>query len=272
MRQTSTCDGFFSWITERNRVWMRRNQGCAKPWTDDAIMQRYKFTNVFRELDTGTIALRDMLRREDSRGMLSDGLIVFNVAAYRMFNRAEHGRSGPWMHHHELHEYVTSLVTRGRRVFTGAHMHSGTASSNLRSLRALYDHKDRVADLCHEQRRLESVFHSLLRYDHIGRFIAYEIVCDLRFEIGARWIDVDTWCNIGPGSKRGLQRLGMPPTVASTVTLLDRAREYLPIDRWTEAMGVPFELREIEHSLCEFDKYERARLGEGAPKQRYDGA
>ncbi len=34
-----------------------------------------------------------------------------------------------------------------------------------------------------------------------------------------------------------------------------------------EAIWPPLELREIEHSLCEFDKYERVRLGEGKPKQ-----
>ena len=29
------------------------------------------------------------------------------------------------------------------------------------------------------------------------------------------------------------------------------------------------EMREIEHCLCEFDKYERARLGEGRPRAKY---
>jgi hypothetical protein len=29
------------------------------------------------------------------------------------------------------------------------------------------------------------------------------------------------------------------------------------------------EMRDIEHSLCEFDKYERVRNGEGAPRGRY---
>jgi hypothetical protein len=31
-----------------------------------------------------------------------------------------------------------------------------------------------------------------------------------------------------------------------------------------------WEMREVEHTLCEFDKYERARLGEGRPKQRFN--
>ena len=29
------------------------------------------------------------------------------------------------------------------------------------------------------------------------------------------------------------------------------------------------EMRDIEHSLCEFDKYERVRLGQGAPRSKY---
>ena len=29
------------------------------------------------------------------------------------------------------------------------------------------------------------------------------------------------------------------------------------------------EMRDIEHSLCEFDKYERVRLGEGKPRSLY---
>lgn len=29
--------------------------------------------------------------------------------------------------------------------------------------------------------------------------------------------------------------------------------------------------QDIQNCLCEFDKYERVRLGEGAPKQRYPG-
>ena len=30
-----------------------------------------------------------------------------------------------------------------------------------------------------------------------------------------------------------------------------------------------WEMRDVEHTLCEFDKYERAVVGDGTPKQRY---
>jgi hypothetical protein len=33
----------------------------------------------------------------------------------------------------------------------------------------------------------------------------------------------------------------------------------------------PFEIREIEHSLCEFDKHQRCLQGQGRPRQRFAG-
>ena len=32
------------------------------------------------------------------------------------------------------------------------------------------------------------------------------------------------------------------------------------------------ELRDVEHSLCEFDKYCRVKFGEGEPRSHYPGA
>ena len=45
--------------------------------------------------------------------------------------------------------------------------------------------------------------------------------------------------------------------------LLDVSDDYLDL-------ALPrLEMREIEHCLCEFDKYERVRLGEGRPRSKY---
>jgi hypothetical protein len=33
--------------------------------------------------------------------------------------------------------------------------------------------------------------------------------------------------------------------------------------------GKPMHAQDLQNCLCEFDKYERARLGEGTPKQIY---
>ena len=44
----------------------------------------------------------------------------------------------------------------------------------------------------------------------------------------------------------------------------------LKIVNWNKDSFVPvLEMREIEHSLCEFDKYQRVKNGEGKPRSIY---
>ena len=81
-----------------------------------------------------------------------------------------------------------------------------------------------------------------------------------------------TWANPGPGAKRGLNRIHLRE-LEQTVKkdqlnfemkqLLDYSPDYL------ENHMQPLEMRDIEHCLCEFDKYERVRLGQGRPRAKY---
>ena len=68
--------------------------------------------------------------------------------------------------------------------------------------------------------------------------------------------------------------LGMDPTVYSAKTLHVAAKNHLEphvLKHYFNQAWPPFEMREIEHSLCEFHKYEKARLGIGQPKQKLKG-
>lgn len=78
-----------------------------------------------------------------------------------------------------------------------------------------------------------------------------------------------------------MTRLGLPVSVDTMIALWKESAEYLegeirnhhPLIKIADKRGrkrkLPFELREIEHSLCEFDKYERVRRGEGRPRQLF---
>lgn len=111
----------------------------------------------------------------------------------------------------------------------------------------------------------------------IGGFIGYEIACDLRHTRllhDAR--DVNSWANPGPGAKRGIHRLltgkakmaGKKPDYQRAMRkLLKMAPRMLSKD--VKNCEWPFEMREIEHSLCEYDKYMRVKNGEGKPRSKY---
>lgn len=283
---SSTLTGFFGWINERTAIYNRRASGATPPWTDDAILQRYKFTNAFRELDRGTVALHKMIwqdfpvKRKDRGINLAD--VVFNIWWYRLFNRAEHAINPGFCDSAE--EVLSAMRFKekdGFPVFTGAHMTSSAGGVTKlqhyhEAVEQAFDNSQDIVDLCRDG-RMQVVFNRLLLHKCLGPFVAYEICCDLRY-VPALWpqgypTDVYSWANIGPGAKRGLNRLGLKPELDSMIRLWwdsidylsDEVRKHHP--RMRAAPEYPyFELREIEHSLCEFDKYERVRRGEGRPR------
>lgn len=253
---------FFDFMIERHNIWKRRFRGDPPPWTDDEILQNFRFTNVFRELDKGTKALRLMLQEKSVSGEF-----VWNIIWYRLFNWFEHAFNPGYCNPKILRESLTKKHSKGLKLFTSAHMTWGPETgrpkflSFLDILDELWERKD---DLCldiEECVEMKEVFDLLKKISGVGPFISYEIVCDLRWYF--EFDDILTWCNVGPGAKRGLQRLGMNPTIQSCIRLFDMAPHFLKIQE------VKFELREIEHSLCEFDKYQRTLHGEGRPKEKF---
>lgn len=85
-------------------------------------------------------------------------------------------------------------------------------------------------------------------------------------------IDRNTWCPAGPGARRGLNRIYGRP-VAQHTSAASCLREMLKLFEYARVNRASFlpelELHDIQFQLCEFDKYERVRLGEGRPKVRY---
>src|SRR5688500_13499948 len=75
---------FWDLVAERQRVWHRRFVlGEKWPWTSDKILQEFSFTNVYRQLDPGTIYLvNNILEKEESFTNRA-----FNNILYRIVGR-----------------------------------------------------------------------------------------------------------------------------------------------------------------------------------------
>ena len=253
-------DEFYRLMIERHLIYRRRfSNGCPPPWTEDPIMQRYKFCNVFRQFDRGTIALRNMIPTKSP-----DWLRLWNTVWYRLFNWRGNAKWFECVEDLRLH--MTKRWVDDEILFTDAHMTSGRAGEPkyecmLDTSDDVFDAASKLFEMCLSAQRMERAFHLFTPFYAIGPFVAYEIVCDLRFVMELfQPTDTLTWANVGPGAKRGMQRLGLEPTLETMRwILLDSRRPKLKCE-W------PFELREIEHSLCEFDKY--CRIDEGAKTMR----
>lgn len=288
-------DRFFAFAIARHGIYLRRNAGDPPPWTPDPILRKFKFTNVFRELDRTTVWYRENVRQVlDGRDSVLPATILF-----RWFNRIEtcaavFDNLGPatlgsgvcpfttWLQDPDDGGQLRSVIreARGKGPYvTGAYiiktpdgMDKLTGVLSLCGAFAKSDWSG-MADSWRAMKSLEKAWRSLLSFPFMGRFMAYEVVSDIRHtEILKDATDIHTWANPGPGAMRGLNRIQGTPlkSVRPTAQMMQEMQTLLRMSNegfW--AYNTPWEMREVEHTLCEFDKYERVRLGEGRPRNLF---
>jgi hypothetical protein len=115
----------------------------------------------------------------------------------------------------------------------------------------------------------------LLRFDGMGDFMVNQIVTDYKYTRLCRDAeDRSTFVMAGPGTIRGLNRyhgrpvdqgLNRAKAKGELLTIREELASFIPT-----AMLAYFEdLNNLSNTFCEFDKYLRAKTGEGRPKQLY---
>jgi hypothetical protein len=276
--------GFYYWINERHAIYQKRVKGEPGPWTGNPILRDYKFTNPFRENDRDTIWMRKHWTgpNEDQPWEIQ----IFNCGMFRMFGGTdflgEHGYVTEW-DPERTKKLAREFINSKRKAFTGAYVITNQGMTNPKEevicdyfLTPLWIAAERLAEVARNN-SLQQLHRALFDQPGFGGggFMAYEVVTDLNYTPVLRnATDRFTWANAGPGAKRGLNRLMErdihKPLKSATCNmlmqaLLARAPKYLE-------KHVPLEhvdMRTIEHSLCEWDKYQRVALKEGMPKGVY---
>ena len=276
MVSTSSVDGFFYYINERHKIFIKRHLEDPFPWTDDEILQTYSFCNVFRELDKVTVWIRENWKEPYA----DHPNLPFAMAMARQINWPETLEELGFPEHwnpERIKAIMQGRMNRKEKVYTGAYMLTGTLGGTKveqtidKILTPLYENPPPI-----HHNSLQNTWAEYLPYAGFSGFMAYEVVTDLRHtKYLDKAEDIMTWANAGPGAKRGLNRINVRPLEQSIKTdqLNEEMKDLLDISGEvadTLDPSVPdLEMREIEHCLCEYDKYERVRLGEGRPRAKF---
>ena len=265
------------WINERENIRLRREEGADKPWTDNWVLQQYRFCNVRREDDRVTKWVAANWRN----GYPDHPLLTPAMVLARMFNLPDHLAEFPDFtmytdSDHWLRDCKVATIRRRAKdlkLFNGAYLIT-TCGVKMDKVDYVYEVVRQVAsyDYCYDS--LESIAKQLMNINGIGSFLSAQVVADLKntpghpFQGAPDWW---SWAAPGPGSRRGLQRalggLKVPERqfLAHATPLYERIAPHLG-----EHVG-PLHMQDFQNCLCEYDKYRRA-LGGGRPKQRYPGA
>lgn len=285
---------FFSFVHERESVRLKKEAGAPFPWTDDTILQTYKFTNVRREHDRTTKRFIEHYASHHDAMNIAEQFL--NCAVARYFGDADFVASLGWIDNgdditgkilHHVNDYRHGNPKKN--VFTGAYVVSNFGRTEPKEevvcgiLEGLW-RELKEGQLLYITTRgswKETVENMRSLYGFGGSgFMAKEVTLDTMFfsDIWGgldRPLDYWRWTPIGPGSARGVGRVlyedftvnevRIPEAkVLKVIMSLYESQE----GRWPSDWG-RLSPHDIQFQLCEFDKYERVRLGQGRPRSKY---
>lgn len=275
---------FFKFVNEREHIRIAKESGAPQfMWTQDPVLQQFRFCNIFREDDKTTRYFRDTVRDP----LRDTPFVLPATIGWRWFNKIETCGQAKWW---TLYGWKRELAERDFRpiqqgptpLVTGAYLIKTPNGTD--KLTGILDCMDEAMYLIHHvfaeaayTKSLEDTHAALMRIPYLGRFMAYEIVTDLRHTyLLEDASDIDTWASAGPGCARGLGRVNSGDVSEFSYGSAKAQQVMLKLMHtilWESTKSWdypdrPWEMREVEHSLCEYDKYRRAQEG-GKLKRRY---
>lgn len=262
-----------AFIKEREFIRRKKEAGKKHPWTEDKILNTYRFCNIHREDDRVTRELGELapVGHED---------LWFWWVVARLFNLPSTMR--------KIGEHVLPFnplkmramlgkLRTDSNIFNAAYIVStnGIAMDKVeyvitRVLVPLWKDRKRMRPDSHDT--LETYHLRLMTYDGLGSFLAAQVVADMKYVFPLdKATDWWTFAASGPGSRRGLNRvMGVDPDAgwkrgAWEEALVGLARV---VEKPLARVNIKLHNQDLQNCLCEFDKYRRAVEG-GRPKQLY---
>ena len=292
---------FFNFIYDRQEVWYKRNVlKLAAPWSNDEILKSYKFCNVYRELDGGTLEISKYLQKTD----ISPEMKLFNIVAYRFFNRRDTieklfgGLLDPEDFNIVEYEKRFDEIKKEESIFSNAYLissHPYNASyrakdKHVQVLLMLDDLRKNISAFVQELHRSSPEEGLRVVERHVamaGPFLSGQILLDATYAGDIVRYTGDDFLVVGPGALWGLKLIfggslnkkqaeekcrylhGIQKEEFARLRKC-RGKDWFAV-RW-DKLGYPNApylcLHDVQNSLCEFRKYWRLKNGAKA-KKRY---
>lgn len=276
-KPTHVYDTYWRFAAERQAIFFRRLSAARQPWTQDAILREYKFTNVYRASDRVS---QFLIRNVAYRGELSARETFFRVMLFKLFNKV-----ATWellsetfgelryadFSVKEFDRVLTKASASGARIYSAAYI-MPTGGKNYEGGRKHKMHLELLERMMREDlpSRLEETpsmgkaFELLRAYPTIGDFLGYQFVTDLNYTGFLDYSEME-FVIPGPGAKDGIRKcfsdLGGLSEAEIIKLVTDRQEAEF------ERLGVQFpslwgrrlQLIDCQNVFCEVDKYSRVR-------------
>ena len=280
--QPEILEEFLYTAKERHRIYRAKEQGLNRPWTEDPVLQNFFFCNLFRQYDKCSKWIIDNIvpfKRWDL-------LILYRfISTYETFVAIkEYGI--PLDSMVGVREVLREWKSEGKTLFSSCFIRNPripggwTETYNVPFILTEEIKKNGELEEVLSHGSLELTVDFLSQFPGTAGFMGYEYACDFVYAGLLDPKDEMYWANMGPGARKGMSWLvyNHPDVMIHEDDWLHLARELLPImKKYIEKEFVleKVTMREVEHWLCEFQKYKKYQLsmtgGRKVKHRKYDG-
>jgi len=269
---------FMFFVFERQNMYELKSSGAEQPYSHVKVMVNMWFTNMYRELDRGTMFFRKQILSEHNLKPACHKEVIFKAVVYRLINKIEtfqeFGKIPCIAEWKQFKKFLQKKRTNREIIFTNAHQNMGLT----RFCDTISDLLVRIGNFFTqnivEAESLEECFLHLKSINNIGDFFAWQICCDF-LELRLINFDENTWTCLGPGAKEGLRRIFAVKSVKDELPLAKHLTKIM--DYSFKALGISFPyfmnrkltLKNVEHALCEYDKYFRAATNQPTRERKF---
>lgn len=268
---------YWQFAAERQNVYFNRLNGLARPWTDDSIIQTFKFTNAYRASDrVSQYLIRNVIYRAD---LPSDAReVFFRIMLFKFFNKIETWElleqalgklTSADFAFRRYDELLTEALRRGHRIYSAAYImppgssafgHHFKHQNHLELLVSML--RNDVPIRLQDARRMQEGFEILKSFPTIGDFLAYQFITDINYSEITNFSERE-FVVPGPGARDGLRKCfsdlgGL--TEAEMIRFVADSQEgefeRLGLD-FKNLWGRPLQLIDCQNLFCETDKYAR---------------
>lgn len=275
-------DLYWYFAAARQEAFERRVSGAPAPWSDDPILQTFKFCNAFRAADrVSQYLIREIIYSPEN---CSPEDTLFQITAFRFFSKVSTWNSvrrflghSPTLNDLAAGNFGEALEharSENRSIYTAAFILCaanpyGKDAKHLNHVE-LFRHmflRDGLASRILDAPSLSAVYDILHQYPLVGDFMSYQLAIDLNYSPYLDFSEND-FTQPGPGAVRGLRKvfesLGEFTPADSIRWMVDRQEEEfnrLGL-RFNGLWGRPLHAIDCQGLFCETDKYCREAVPE----------
>ena len=267
-------DLYWYFACERQNIFWKKLSGEPAPWTNDRILQEYKFCNSYRASDRVSQYLIKNVIYNGKK--YSDEDTIFRIVLFKIFNL-----ESTWelllshfgdvrLETFSIEEYskvLNATIDAGKAIYNDAYISCANKAfgfehkhdNHLALIKKMFI-EDKMQDKILLCKTMKDAFEIIKAYPLIGNFMAYQLVTDINYSDAVDWRE-DEFTVAGPGSKRGIAKCFVDKGDMTEEDIIrymqqNQDKEFARLNLDFKRIGNrPLQLIDCQNIFCELDKY-----------------